>query len=196
MSTTGSYLYTSKVLLPPITANNPDILVIETAELALGIVEIRQAIHFLQIKPIGTSGKMVIIKEAEKMTEEAQNCLLKTLEEPPENTTIVLLAPDPDRLLPTVVSRCRIVTGDEERETLPTEDEIKMAEIFTKREKLVEQAMTDRKTALDWIRKALIYCHGDVLRWHCQARALLAAQKYLRANTNVRLTMENLLLKM
>lgn len=183
MSTTGSYLYTAKSLLPNVEGNNPDVLVVEAAELAIGIDQIRQAIHFLSIKPLGEEEKMVIIKDAEKMTDEAQNCLLKTLEEPPENTTIILQTPDPELLLPTVVSRCQVVYGKEEKETAESFDQRMVTEM-------------DRKTALEWIRKALIYYHEDVVRWHDQIRALFRAQKYLKANTNVRLTLENLLLKL
>jgi len=50
--------------------------------------------------------KVYIIDDADKMTKEAQNCLLKTLEEPPEYIVIVLVATDEDKLLNTIKSRC------------------------------------------------------------------------------------------
>ncbi len=51
--------------------------------------------------------KVFLVREAELMSREAQNALLKTLEEPPPGVTILLLAPSADQLLPTTISRCR-----------------------------------------------------------------------------------------
>lgn len=193
MSTTGSFIYTSKSLLPLLSVNDPDTLVLEAVELSLGIGEIRSAIHWLQIRPLGETVKQLIIKEAEKMTDEAQNCFLKTLEEPPENTRIILQVSDPDLLLPTIVSRCQIVIGNDERIALTSEEKAIMGEILDKKRPIADM---DRKNTLEWIQKALIFCHEDILRWGQQARALFTAQKYLKANTNVRLTIDNLLLKL
>jgi len=57
-------------------------------------------------KPVISQKKVYIIDDADKMTKEAQNCLLKTLEEPPEYIVIVLVATDEDKLLNTIKSRC------------------------------------------------------------------------------------------
>ncbi len=51
-------------------------------------------------------GKVFLVLESELMTDAAQNCLLKTLEEPPAGVTIVLVCRDPQRMLPTTLSRC------------------------------------------------------------------------------------------
>ncbi|MBI3835024.1 MAG: DNA polymerase III subunit [Planctomycetes bacterium] len=53
--------------------------------------------------------KIFVIREAEEMTVQAQNALLKTLEEPPQNTMIILLTRSVDRLLATTQSRCQLV---------------------------------------------------------------------------------------
>ena len=53
--------------------------------------------------------KALICPQAEKMTPQAQNCLLKTLEEPPQGTVFFLITDQPGALLPTIVSRCRTV---------------------------------------------------------------------------------------
>jgi len=59
-----------------------------------------------------TEGKMkiVMIAAAHRMNEQSQNCLLKTLEEPPDNTLLLLLTDNPGGLLPTVQSRCQMVS--------------------------------------------------------------------------------------
>ncbi len=68
--------------------------------------QIREIGEFLSHPPLESSRAVVIIEEAQAMAEPAANGLLKTLEEPGQ-ATIILLAPDTDSLLPTLVSRCQ-----------------------------------------------------------------------------------------
>ena len=65
--------------------------------------------QFLSLKPFVAPVRVAVIANAERMTEAAQNCLLKTLEEPPDNTVLVLTTAYPDHLLPTVLSRCQTI---------------------------------------------------------------------------------------
>ncbi|RMD47214.1 MAG: DNA polymerase III subunit delta' [Aquificota bacterium] len=67
------------------------------------IDQIREVINFLRLKT--DSGKVVIIDDAEKMNIESMNALLKTLEEPPENSMLILITESHTFLLPTIVSR-------------------------------------------------------------------------------------------
>ncbi len=69
------------------------------------IDQIRDAIEFLKLK--SEKGKVIIIENAENMNLEASNALLKTLEEPPKNTLIILTTSDQNKLLPTIVSRTK-----------------------------------------------------------------------------------------
>jgi DNA polymerase-3 subunit delta' len=69
------------------------------------------------LTPIHGRAKVFIIREADRITPGAQNALLKTLEEPPGTTFLILLASSVDRLLPTTLSRCQVVQFD----ALPTE---------------------------------------------------------------------------
>ena len=71
--------------------NNPDFLYIEPKENSLKIEQIRELQKKIQEKPIISTNKVYIINDADKMTQEAQNCLLKTLEEPPDYATIILI---------------------------------------------------------------------------------------------------------
>ena len=72
---------------------------------SIGIDQIRDMQHQLSIKPNGPR-YLVIMDESGLMTEEAQNCLLKTLEEPPGASVVVLLTDNSEALLPTIRSRC------------------------------------------------------------------------------------------
>lgn len=71
------------------------------------VSKIRQIQNFLSYKPYYGSIKSVIVQEADKMNQEAQNCFLKTLEEPKGSTLIILISSKPELLLPTIFSRCQ-----------------------------------------------------------------------------------------
>ena len=86
-----------------------DLMVLESAgargEIAVGAV--RDAIRFLHLTPGEGDWRVLIVDGADTMNPNAQNAVLKLLEEPPARTLIVLVAHRPARLLPTVRSRCR-----------------------------------------------------------------------------------------
>ncbi len=87
----------------------PDHLNLVAEKSSLGVDEIRYANNFLQkTAQLGTY-KTVLIAHSELMTIAAANALLKTLEEPTDNSIIVLLTDDVDSLLPTIVSRARVL---------------------------------------------------------------------------------------
>ena len=74
---------------------------------SIGVEDIRgQLCGDIQIKPYSSPYKIYIVDEAEKMTVQAQNALLKTIEEPPAYGVIMLLTTNADAFLPTILSRC------------------------------------------------------------------------------------------
>jgi len=89
--------------------NYPDHYLLEPDGRTLGVDEIRKANHFLEKTAMIGKFKTVVIKDADKMTVAAANALLKTLEEPSANSVIILIAVDSGMLLPTIVSRCRVI---------------------------------------------------------------------------------------
>ncbi len=102
---------------------NPDFRVVRRADSqSIRIEEIRELQADIIIKPVYSGRKVIIIEEADKMTEQAQNCFLKTLEEPPPYAVIIMTAVNPDNLLETVLSR---VTGLNFSRNTP--DEVKNA---------------------------------------------------------------------
>ena len=86
--------------------NNPDFQLIESVDGKIKIEQIRQMQRKVAEKPIISNNKVYIIDNADTMTTEAQNCLLKTLEEPPEYITIILICTNEGNLLSTIKSRC------------------------------------------------------------------------------------------
>lgn len=72
----------------------------------IGVDEIRDLEQTLHLAAPGGACKVGVITEADRMNDQAANAFLKTLEEPPKNTLLLLLTANPQRLLPTVLSRC------------------------------------------------------------------------------------------
>ncbi len=90
---------------------HPDAGVRNRKALELGIDVIRHfVINAAGKKPAMGPAKVFLIRECEKLNQSAQNALLKTLEEPPPGTHLILLTTSPDKLLPTTRSRCQLVS--------------------------------------------------------------------------------------
>ncbi|MBI2063724.1 MAG: hypothetical protein HYT65_01890 [Candidatus Yanofskybacteria bacterium] len=91
---------------------NPDILFINSANSESGqtiaIEEVRKIKNFVSLSPYAAGPyKFVIIDDAHLMTVEAQNALLKVLEEPNPSSVLILITANPESLLPTIISRCQ-----------------------------------------------------------------------------------------
>lgn len=90
------------------SGNQPDIItLVHEKPTSISVDEIREQLNGdIMIKPYSSPYKIYIIPEADLMTQQAQNALLKTLEEPPEYAVIFLLTENADSLLSTIRSRC------------------------------------------------------------------------------------------
>lgn len=76
---------------------------------SIGIDAVRELKSFLWRKPVASARRTAIIDEAENMTEEAQNAVLKILEEPPSSSLIILVSGDKEAFLPTIMSRAQAI---------------------------------------------------------------------------------------
>ncbi|MBR2188167.1 MAG: DNA polymerase III subunit delta' [Eubacterium sp.] len=103
-----------------LSGNHPDVIYVTHEKPgSIGVDDIRsQLVDTVDIRPYESAYKIYIIDEAEKLTPSAQNAMLKTIEEPPSYVVIILLAENPDILLPTIQSRCVTLSlkpvGDEQ----------------------------------------------------------------------------------
>ena len=88
------------------TNNNANFNLINEEGSAIKIEQIRNVQIKIAEKPINSNYKVYLINDAELMTQEAQNCLLKTLEEPPEYIVIILITSNENKVLNTIKSRC------------------------------------------------------------------------------------------
>lgn len=94
-----------------LSKNQPDIIYVSHEKPnTISVDDIRaQVNNDVAIKPYSSKYKVYIINEAEKMTPQAQNAILKTLEEPPAYAVIMLLVSNVNTLLPTILSRCVVL---------------------------------------------------------------------------------------
>jgi DNA polymerase-3 subunit delta' len=112
-ATVADYL-ASKLLGVPQSAlaNHPYFKSVQRAAgKSISISEVRDIIHFMTLRAAGSGSttRVVVIEDAHSMTTQAQNALLKTIEEPPAGTVLILTAPDELSVLPTIRSRVQLL---------------------------------------------------------------------------------------
>ncbi len=90
------------------SGNHPDLIYVTHEKPgSIGVDDIRRQINdTICVRPYSSYFKVYIVDEAEKMTVQAQNALLKTIEEPPSYAVIILLTTNQEAFLPTILSRC------------------------------------------------------------------------------------------
>ncbi|AEH44468.1 DNA polymerase III, delta prime subunit [Thermodesulfatator indicus DSM 15286] len=89
--------------------NHPDVEIIQPQGKSIKIEQIRELEAKLYFRPLEAERRFILFTDAEAMTREAANALLKSLEEPPAYTLFVLIAKSTEGLLPTIVSRCQVL---------------------------------------------------------------------------------------
>jgi len=93
-----------------LAGSHADVAVIRTERLSIGVNEVRDLVRRSALAPVGRHWQIVIVEDADRLTEGACNALLKAIEEPTERTVWMLCAPTVEDVLPTIRSRCRLVT--------------------------------------------------------------------------------------
>lgn len=121
--------FAKKLFLNDNLENNPDFTIVSPDDKTLKIEQIRDLQRNIIIKPIKYEKKIFIIDKADKMTEQSQNCILKTLEEPPSYAIIILIVTSSDKLIGTILSRVRKLKVEPDIENV-TKEYSKIAEII------------------------------------------------------------------
>jgi DNA polymerase-3 subunit delta' len=85
---------------------HPDLVLVASDGVYIKLEQIRELRKSFRFRPFEGKFRVVIIQDAQKLIEQAANALLKILEEPPKANIFILLTPEPQMLLPTIVSRC------------------------------------------------------------------------------------------
>lgn len=93
-----------------LAGSHADVDVITTQKLSIGVDEIRDLVRRAALAPAGRRWQILVVEDADRLTDQACNALLKAIEEPTPRTVWMLCAPTVEDVLPTIRSRCRLVT--------------------------------------------------------------------------------------
>ncbi len=93
-----------------LAGTHADVSVIRTQKLSIGVDEVRDLVRRAALAPVGNRWQIMIVEDADRLTDQACNALLKAIEEPTDRTLWMLCAPTVEDVLPTIRSRCRLVT--------------------------------------------------------------------------------------
>lgn len=88
---------------------HPDVTLLRTEQLSIGVGETRELVSRASVSPVQGRYQIVVVEDADRVTERAADALLKGLEEPAPRTVWLLCAPNPDDVIITIRSRCRVV---------------------------------------------------------------------------------------
>jgi DNA polymerase III delta prime subunit len=143
----------------------------KTATQSIGIDDVKNMQKKIFLKPIKSKEKAVIIEDAQLLTTEAQNALLKVLEEPPANTLLFLGSESKEALLPTILSRCSIVALDQAAYVVTEEEKeklnafIKQLPILTTGDKLkiAETQAKNKEEGILWLEKLILTIRDSII---------------------------------
>ncbi|KKS96685.1 MAG: hypothetical protein UV73_C0009G0036 [Candidatus Gottesmanbacteria bacterium GW2011_GWA2_43_14] len=177
-----------------------------TSDSSIGIAQVRQAVFASAKKPLAGLKKMLVVHSIDTATSEAQNALLKILEEPTQTTVIVMTASSDNQILPTVLSRSQILRASQtdinETESLPVGT---LEEIFAaspgRRLLLSENLAKTREEAVVFVdklaaslEKRLLQYKKDFSQTAEALRRTVQAKKFISGNVNHKLVIDILLL--
>lgn len=190
---------------------HPDLLYLDESE-KLGIEQARKIKDFLSLKPFQGTSQAVVLISADLLTPDAQNALLKILEEHQEGALLILGVTSEDKLLPTILSRCQIQILPEAKKKPDQKYQAEIAELLkqTAQQRFVFiEKLENREEFLpsltSYFRSALVHLKGvqpdppercasekiiDFLK------DLLQAEEWAKQNVNIRAILEYLMLKM
>lgn len=187
-------------------------------EKAVGIEDVRNMQKGLFLKPFSSPIKLVILEAYLGITTEAQNALLKVLEEPPANTLIAIMILNKEEMLPTIISRCKIINLSDKKQTLSEDEITQYLNILVSlyqgdvgyKLKLAQDIARNKDTAPLWLEKIILAAREELLERILNAkpeeksllskqinnlRLLTKTHTLLKAtNTNPRLALENIFL--
>src|SRR4051794_21453804 len=93
-----------------LAGSHADVTVVRTQKPSIGVDEVRELVRRSALAPVGRRSQVLVVEDADRLTESACNALLKAIEEPTDRTVWMLCAPTVEDVLPTIRSRCRLLT--------------------------------------------------------------------------------------
>lgn len=178
-------------------------------EKAMGIEEVRNIQKSILLKPFKGKTKAVVIQAYDSITTEAQNALLKVLEEPPANTIIIISTSKKELLLSTILSRCAIIELKEDKVSLVSEDLLNLNDALNvllngkigDKLKIAQDITKDKGETVLWLEKMAMYLRQKLIKDYNDSRylsllkSLQTTYKTIKStNVNQRIALENLFL--
>lgn len=168
-------------------------------EKAIGIQDIRELQKGIYLKPVRSEIKGILIDATNAITIEAQNALLKTLEEAPEDTIIIMQVMSAEEILPTILSRCKIIELKSKKEIIDVSKFIKILSSngVGEKLKLAQDLAKDKNESLDFLENLIIGGRKNLVENY---RIIKMVQKFhtiiKTTNVNLRLALENLFINL
>ncbi len=188
-------------------SNNPDIHILDGSNLSsIGIEDIKGLQKEMVFSPFKETTQIAYILNAEKLTVQAQNSLLKTLEESSGKTAYILTTSNEKDLLPTVLSRCLKLYSTEIAEArnvknpigeflqLDTATAFQKIEAISKEKSSTEEFLQDMEAYFQELLKRNLSEKRGIISEKSNIEQILIAQRRISANGNKRLVLENLFL--
>lgn len=182
-----------RLYLRGVNPNHPDVLYFKAGE-KLGIAEARKIKEHFSLKPYSASGRVVVMEDASCLTHEAQNALLKTLEELPKEAILLLGAPSDANFLPTILSRVSIyhTPGVIQLHTVDKDIEKLLNSTTPERFEYIEK-LKDRE---EFLLALVSYFHQHLPAHKDFVKELITAEQWAAQNVNIRGILEYLMLVM
>lgn len=187
-----------KKILAPVGLTNPhpDLLYFPS-DSKLGVEQARIIREHFSLKPYSAKGRGVVLEDATNLTTEAQNALLKTLEEPPANAVLILGASSDAKFLPTILSRCQVIRvegiGNRVQGEKYTADIEKLIESNIEQRFEYIEELKDRE---EFLHQLTNYFHKKLPSYADFSKELLLAEQWAAQNVNIRAILEYLMLVM
>ncbi len=149
---------------------------VNSFEKALGIDDVRNLQKKIFLKPFRSTSKAVVIEAKCEMTIESQNALLKFLEEPPNNTIIIIVVEKIGQILPTILSRCRVIVLMEH--LIVSQEEINqyfntlislLSSGIGDRLKIAQDFAKNKEEVITWIEKMIFAVREQLINLICQS---------------------------
>lgn len=174
-----------------------DVTILEY-EKAVGIKDAREIQEKVYLKPLKSEVRAILLDATTGITIEAQNALLKTLEEAPDATLIIVQVLNANEILPTILSRCKIIEVDSKKIYADTSTILKMINSGKgDRLKIAQDLSKDKTEALDFLESLIIDLRKNLM---VNYKKIKLTQKFYtnikNTNVNLRLALENLFLNL
>ncbi|MFH1533482.1 MAG: hypothetical protein ABID64_00950 [Nitrospirota bacterium] len=178
-------------------------LIPKEQSLTIGIADIRTWQRELFLTPLTSPYTIGIIPNAQLLTIEAQNALLKTLEEPPTHTKIYIESQSSSSLLPTILSRCQIIQLATKPVTSHDSTILQLCDenlSIGKKISLLDEQISNKEEAKVWVTQAIHTLHTNrktlsTTTYVHFMQHLLTASQHLSANVSYKLAIDQIILQ-